>query len=222
MRAAAFSHILQSLAPGEDAPPRLIGLISTAIAIGDDALLGDVFMVARSLAFERLRAYEIVLQSYLFLGFPRMLGAAEVLHHTWPDSDPEPVALEVSAGEADGWIKRGRSLCQQVYGELYEPLKRKVESFAPEIFRWMVLEGYGKVLSRPELPMTDRELSIIAFLIAENRPRQLHSHMRGALNCATPVAHITYVINDLEAIAPEGYRAAIDIASKLGIPINDD
>ena len=217
MRAAAFSPLLKNIVPGETATPRLIGLMSAAIAIGDDAIIGEVIRAARNHRFPREYAYEIVLQSYLFLGFPRMLGAAEVLHREWPVAEVATAGLELTAEEANAWVARGRSLCETVYGELYDPLKRKVESFAPEIFRWMVLEGYGKVLSRPGLDFALRELSIIAFLIVENRPRQLHSHLRGALNSGTSKEAIRQLIEDLATLAPDGHSAAIEIGRKLGI-----
>jgi 4-carboxymuconolactone decarboxylase len=219
MRAAAFLRVLNTVDPDEHAAPRLIGLLSAAIAVGDAVVLAETVGVARSFQFTRSHAYEIVLQSYLFLGFPRMLEAADVFHREWPGEVLPTAEWELSAEEANHWMSRGRTLCRQVYGDLYEPLKRKVESLAPEIFRWMVLEGYGKVLARPEFDFALRELSIIAFLIVDNRPRQLHSHLRGALNCGTPPAFIRLVIDDLEIVAPDGYRAARAISLKLGIEL---
>ena len=46
----------------------------------------------------------------------------------------------------------------------------------------MVVEGYGKVLGREGLDLRDRELCIVALLAVQGAPRQLFSHIRGALN----------------------------------------
>lgn len=46
----------------------------------------------------------------------------------------------------------------------------------------MVEEGYGKVLGRPGLSLLARELCIVALLTVLDVPRQLYSHLRGALN----------------------------------------
>lgn len=218
MSAASFSRVLHSIEPGETAEPRLIGLWSAAIALADPSVMSETVRAAQAHRLDRSLIHEIVLQSYLFLGFPRMLEAADVLHQTWPADHPA-VDLALTADEANDWVTRGTALCRRVYGELYEPLRRKVESLAPEIFRWMVLEGYGKVLARPALSIALRELSIIAFLIVDNRPRQLHSHLRGALNCGTSPALIRLVATDLKAIAPDGYAAAQTIGNKLGIVV---
>jgi 4-carboxymuconolactone decarboxylase len=48
--------------------------------------------------------------------------------------------------------------------------------------RWMVEGGYGRVLGRPGLDLATRELAIAALLATWGAPRQLHSHLRGALN----------------------------------------
>jgi alkylhydroperoxidase/carboxymuconolactone decarboxylase family protein YurZ len=88
---------------------------------------------------------------------------------------------------------------------------------APEVFLWMELEGYGKVLSRPGLDVIDRELAIVACLMIEHRPAQLHSHIRGALNVGAPRELLGDVVSDLRTVAVEGYRSACGIIEKLGI-----
>ena len=51
----------------------------------------------------------------------------------------------------------------------------------------MVVDGYGKVLSRPGLDLVRRELCIVAVCAVARQDRQLQSHLHGALNVgATP------------------------------------
>ncbi len=54
----------------------------------------------------------------------------------------------------------------------------------------MVMEGYGKVLGRPELALELRELCIASLLVVRRLPRQLYSHLRGALNAGASVGDV--------------------------------
>jgi len=46
----------------------------------------------------------------------------------------------------------------------------------------MILEGYGKTLSRPGLGPVEREYAVVAILTATRMWRQLRSHAIGAVN----------------------------------------
>lgn len=111
------------------------------------------------------------------------------------------------------WYKRGEELYKTVYKDKSELLKNKVESIAPEIFQWMILEGYGKVLSRNILNIQTRELSIIALLMMGNMKIQLESHIRGAINVGTPLDLIETVLDDIGKASGGGYKNAINILS---------
>lgn len=158
-------------------PQQLNAAFSAAITLDDPVLLNWVIDSWRSHNFPRTTLYELTLQSYLFLGFPRMLHAAELLEQAWPNSE---MIDRARVKVRDDYYKRGLALCQRVYGSAFEKLHAKVTSYSPEIAQWMVEEGYGKVLSRPDLDPISREISIVSILIVEPRPPQLRSHLRGA------------------------------------------
>jgi len=120
---------------------------------------------------------EAILQSYLFLGFPAALQALSV----WRDE--HPLSTEVEPVAPAAWRERGEAVCAQVYGGQYERLRENVTALHPNMEQWMLTEGYGKVLARPGLALRTRELCIIALLAVQDAPRQLYSHIRGALNC---------------------------------------
>ena len=196
-------------------PWRAIAIYSATIAIGDTAAMSAAIVLAKRSGVDRPTLYEIVLQSYLFLGFPRMLGAAETLAESWPQdnvSDPGRPDLDIQT-----WWDRGQENFNRVYGDKAERLRSKVEAFAPEVFDWMVLEGYGKVLSRPQLDMPLRELSIIAFLVVDNRPKQLMSHILGAVRVGTPPARIIQTVEDLRGIVPSVYKDVRQMLVRCGI-----
>ena len=212
---ALFRLRLAEFAVQQAATPRILSFYSAAIAFADEAAMRSALQLARDRQVPSTAVYEIVLQSYLFLGFPRMLEAAGLFHEIYRPEGAGSMLTPVSAGESAAWFERGVSLCHRVYRSNYERLKDKVEEMAPEIFRWMVFEGYGKVLSRPGLPVIERELAIIACLTVENRPRQLHSHIKGALNVGAAPELIGQVLDDIGPAAGDGYVTALGLVKSL-------
>lgn len=164
-----------------DADTRLLVRLSAAIAGADELVTRRVIdEIAGAVAPELVD--EVILQSYLFAGFPRTLNAARM----WRSASgmPAPPADDsASSRHIAEWTKRGEETCATVYGEFYELLRRNVRQLHPALDRWMITDGYGKVLSRPGLDLKRRELCIVAACAAAGQQRQLHSHLHGALNC---------------------------------------
>ena len=73
-------------------------------------------------------------------------------------------------------------VCVQVYAGQFERLRENIRDLHADMDRWMVIEGYGKVLGRPALKLDVRELCVVAILAVSRQPKQLYSHLRGALN----------------------------------------
>lgn len=124
---------------------------------------------------------EVLLQSHLFIGFPDALNAISAwraLREASPASSGE---------ECEEWTERGERVCATVYAGNYGRLRENVARLHPDLDRWMVDGGYGRVIGRGGLSLATRELCIAALLAAWNVPRQLHSHLRGALNAGASV-----------------------------------
>jgi 4-carboxymuconolactone decarboxylase len=130
---------------------------------------------------------EVILQSYLFAGFPRALNAAREWRRSSGRAAP---AVDQDAAEPSEWQARGAVTCAQVYGSMYERLRENVRELHPALDSWMVMDGYGKVLSRPGLDLLRRELCIVAACAACAQDRQLHSHLHGALNVGASPAQV--------------------------------
>ncbi len=211
-----FLDLLTAFQPKQDKVTRSLALFSAAIAVGRTEILSEAVALGIRYSLRHDQLYEVLLQSYLFLGYPRMLIAAEVLGSAFPDSQRNSMLRPYDNDESAAWFDNGTELCRRVYGDSYEPLKARVESVAPEVFRWMIVEGYGKVLSRPGLDVIDRELSIVSSLVIENRPMQLFSHMKGALNVGASGQLLQTVVDDIGSVAGEGYRNALAIMDRLG------
>ena len=132
---------------------------------------------------------EALLQSYLFVGFPTVLQALAILR----DLQPEPASVEGDL-EAATWRARGEEVCATVYGGEYERLRENVIRLHPDVEKWMLTEGYGKVLARPGLDLLTRELCIIALLASQDAPQQLYSHLRGALHAGSTPSEVDEVV----------------------------
>ena len=111
----------------------------------------------------------------------------------------EPTTYE----QAFDWRLRGEATCAVVYGEMYEKLRGNIRRLHPALDEWMIVEGYGKVLSRPGLDLPRRELCIIAACIAARQDRQLHSHLHGAVNAGAAPAAIDAVLVAVRDVVPD-------------------
>jgi 4-carboxymuconolactone decarboxylase len=61
----------------------------------------------------------------------------------------------------------------------------------------MIVDGYGKVLSRPGVDLRTRELCVVAACAVSGQQRQLHSHLHGALNAGASAGEIGGVLEAL-------------------------
>lgn len=194
---------------------RVAAYFSATIAAADNDVMVRAIEIGRSKAVERRVLYETMLQSYLILGFPRMLGAAAILAESWPDDSAEETTDRIKDKNWKVRYEDGIDLCRQVYGDNFEKLRSRVMAMSPDVFHLMITEGYGKMYQRPGLSVIDRELSNVSALMVENRLSQLHSHIRGALNVGTTGALISAVIEDVGSGVGPGYEDAVAIIKRV-------
>lgn len=181
-----------------DGHTRLLVRAAAAVAgLGDDAVR-EALRQARDGGVPRPWMEELLLQSHLFSGFPRALNAMHEWRALVPGAPDDP------REDPDGWGARGEATCRTVYGGAYERLRANVAALHPALERWMLHDGYGKVLGRPGLDLGRRELCIVAACAISQQDRQLHSHLRGARNAGVPHAVVR--------------RAVESIADMLGPP----
>jgi 4-carboxymuconolactone decarboxylase len=139
---------------------------------------------------------EIILQSYLFAGFPRALNAARAWRAASERPAPE-VDPEGSVANLDMWRDLGERTCAIVYGDSYERLRKNIRELHPALDEWMIVDGYGKVLSRPGVDLRTRELCIVAACAVAGQQRQLHSHLHGAINAGASPGEVALVFDAL-------------------------
>jgi 4-carboxymuconolactone decarboxylase len=143
---------------------------------------------------------EVVLQSYLFAGFPRALNSAREWRRI--SGLPAPATDEGESYEHAGqWRVQGEMTCATVYGPFYERLRHNIRDLHPALDAWMIVEGYGKVLSRPALDLKRRELCIVAACACAGQDRQLHSHLHGALHAGASPTDVRDALNAVSDVA---------------------
>ena len=177
---------------GEGSAPVSAATAEEIVRLGAAAASGDptrlVSALERSLGIGSDDIEELLLQTYLFAGFPRTINAFFTWQGWAARDGRERGERRVEARPAETLRARGESLCRRVYGNHYEPLRIRLERLHPELAEWTLVEGYGKVLGRPGPPGPDlRELAAVGALIALDAGRQLAAHLRGALHVGVPV-----------------------------------
>lgn len=143
---------------------------------------------------------ELILQSYLFAGFPRTLNAAREWRRLSGVAAPES---DASYAETYQWRMAGEQTCGTVYGPFYEKLRENIRELHPALDEWMIVEGYGKVLSRPALDLGRRELCIVSACAAAGQDRQLHSHLHGARHAGVAKSVVGEALEALSGVVPE-------------------
>ncbi len=162
---------------------------AAAIAQGYEPELRESAELLRSAQIPAGWIDELLLQSILMVGYPRALIAFTVWRKLSglpaPESD-----LDQDYARAAEWTRRGEELCGVVYGENYRKLRESVRALHPAVDSWMITEGYGRTLARQGLDLRRRELCTVAQTAVMEAPRQLHSHLRGALNAGATFGQI--------------------------------
>lgn len=170
-------------APGLGGNRLALTRLSAALAARDPEKLVEAMAAAGRV--DPSAVEEVILQSYLFLGYPIALNAFAL----WRDVSGTAATSGIP-DDWEAWVDRGEGVCRIVYGGAYNNLRRNVKDLHPDMERWMVVEGYGKVLGRPQLDLKTRELCIIALLAVLGAPRQLYSHLRGAMNAGAEPSEV--------------------------------
>jgi 4-carboxymuconolactone decarboxylase len=157
-------------------------------------------LAARAARVPALWVEELLLQSFLNVGYPLALVAFGVWRSVaGPNNEPtEPIAHP----EWERWTIRGVEACSEVYGRTYHKLMLNLRALHPAIESLVVVDAYGKILGRAGLDSKRRELCTLAAIAMQNAPRQLHAHLRGALNTGSTREDVDEVLALIEADLP--------------------
>ena len=206
-----------AIVPEIDEPTAALVRLSGTIAGGTEPQLRNAIAHCVAVA-DPESTEEVLLQSYLFAGFPRALNAMR----EWRKASGRRAPAHDAGAEAEArsgeWRADGEETCALVYGDMYEKLRVNIAELHPALDAWMVVEGYGKVLSRPGLDIVSRELCIVAVCAVAKQDRQLQSHLHGALNVGATHGQIAGALAALDGLVDPDYlsRALAMFTKVLG------
>jgi 4-carboxymuconolactone decarboxylase len=195
-------HLLRKVTP---APGSLSSTLRTVIfaaghvAAGDSALAVDAFRCLPDDAVSR--AYDLaVMQSILFVGFPRVLTAAAALKQAGFQGSVSKFQNDEYQGEY--YLEAGRATFDRVYGRSALKVRHRIASFHPLLDDWVIRFGYGQVLSRPGPELRERELCAVGILAGGGQGTEplLVSHLRGALRVGATADEIRAVLDHTECV----------------------
>ncbi|HEV8196474.1 MAG TPA: carboxymuconolactone decarboxylase family protein [Gemmatimonadales bacterium] len=183
---------------GLDPETRALVMLAAAIATGREPLVEEHCRACVEQNVPAIWVDELLLQSLLMVGWPRMFIAAAIWRR---------VGTAAAASGEDGtdysrateWRARGESHCRIVYGDNYERLRANVRALHPALEAWMITEGYGRTLGRTGLDFARRELCVVVQTAVQGAERQLHSHLKGARHAGASPRAITEA---LDAVRP--------------------
>jgi len=155
--------------------------LAAGIAKGGEELLRKRFAAARGAGIPARWIEELLLQSFLNVGYPLTLAAFGVWRETVPDvADQGGEPLDHARHNA--WKERGAGAAGEVYGRTYQKLLTNLRALHPAVEHLVVTDAYGKILSRPGVDAKWRELATLSAIAMLEAPKQVHAHLRGALN----------------------------------------
>ncbi|HUL01873.1 MAG TPA: carboxymuconolactone decarboxylase family protein [Gemmatimonadales bacterium] len=177
-----------------DAETRALVRVASSVATGDTAALKERLEAARAVGVAPRRVDELLLQSLLNVGYALGLQAFGV----WREVSPAPAGDEDGERLAHegwrGWLERGARVCEAVYGRTYHKLLVNLRGLHPALEALVVVDAYGKLIGRAGLDLKRRELCTLAEIAVLDTPRQLHAHMRGALNTGSTAEEVEEVL----------------------------
>ena len=185
--------------------------LAAAIAAGTESGLREGMVEARRAALPPEWVDELLLQSILMVGYPRALVAFGMWRAL--SEAPAPAAdPDASYDRVHEWEARGAETCRRIYGSNYGRLRANVRALHPAADTWMLVEGYGRTLSRTGLDLKRRELCTVAQTAVLDTPRQLHAHLCGALNAGATLAEVEGALDCAKDFTtPAGWDHAHDV-----------
>lgn len=180
----------------------ILPILAASSVLRKQKIFKELLFIAKEKRIPAGKIYETLLQTYLFAGFPSALNSLKIFNEIFPL--PKKKNKILSYNEL---IVRGEKTCKKIYGNKFEKLINNVNSFSPELAGWLIIEGYGKVLSRRRLSLKERELSIIAVLTVLKFDDQLFSHINGAFRLGVKEKSIRKIFDILNIFKNKSYPA---------------
>lgn len=180
---------------GLDPATRALVRVAIRIARGDVVGLKEQMTGLAAAGVPPAWVDELLLQSTLNVGYALALQAFGV----WREVNPTPETGEpLVHADWSAWATRGADVCGHVYGRTYHKLLLNLRGLHPALEALVLVDAYGKLIGRPGLDLKRRELCTLAEIAVLDTPRQLHAHLRGALNTGASAEEVDQVLDLLD------------------------
>lgn len=179
----------------------ILSIIAASAAVKNLDKFDFYIHLAKQKKISKNKIYEALLQNYLFCGFPNALFFLKRFQLLTGYKPKRYNSLNKKQLKEKG-IKTGK----KIYGDKLPKLLSSVKKFSPELSKWLIIEGYGKVISRPALNIKEREACIIAVLSVQMFEEQLISHLYGGIRNRLSVNLIRKIISNLSEIIPDSQK----------------
>ncbi|MEE9553605.1 MAG: carboxymuconolactone decarboxylase family protein [candidate division Zixibacteria bacterium] len=197
---------------------RFLSCVSCLQALGDSDELISILKLAIENSGDLGDIYEVLLQGYLFCGYPRAIESFFSLQEALSsidDLDPgnyTPRHFEPS----ESLLERGIETHRTVHGTNFEKMRNKISALCPDLGYLMIAEGYGHILSRGDLELKARELAVVSSITAIDSDRQLNSHIRGCRNVGCEDIEIyESIFTGLLWLPAERVEGSLEVWSKI-------
>ena len=154
---------------------------------------------------------EALLMVHLFGGVPRQVEAAALLASEGGLGELEAGELEDESVD----VARGSALFDRIYGDDSRAVRAMLAKGHPQFERWVLRHAYGRVLARPGLDASRRELLAVVALAALGQERQLAGHARGALRCGATREEIEEALDAVQDLSEKHVPGRMDAARRL-------
>lgn len=167
---------------GLSSEKRLLCTVACLQALGDTRNLKRILELAVRETDDYRAVYEVLLQGYLFCGYPRAIESFFCLDDIAKKNRIAIPRTIVSEPSSKVLSDKGLMTAGKVYRDNFNRINNKISALSPDLGYLMIIEGYGRILSRPGLEIGHRELAAVSSLSAMRAYRQLNSHIRGSIN----------------------------------------
>ncbi len=122
-----------------------------------------------------------------------------------------------------GDLETGREIQTKLWPQMATGgTPRPVNKLAPDFFTYVAETAFGKIWSRPGLPIRDRSLITVAMLAALGKTGELRGHLMGARNLGISQEELVEVLMQVAVYAgvPAANEALNVAAETFGITLD--
>eukprot|EP00386_Alphamonas_edax_P016280 GDKI01049722.1.p1 GENE.GDKI01049722.1~~GDKI01049722.1.p1 ORF type:complete len:245 (-),score=63.19 GDKI01049722.1:229-963(-) len=135
---------------------------------------------------EHVQGLEAIFMVHFLAGAPRVIEALSAVHSTGVCTSAIKQlqgenAMDIRTGAENDDEKQKAYWFDRVYGGVAGKLHTELERLHPHFSSVVLNHAYGKMYGRPYLSFVQKELCTVSVMCYLKTPRQLYSHLRGAL-----------------------------------------